>query len=110
MDDETRHEFERLESRIYWAAKIAVTIGLAVAVPVTGGAIVVYAQVNQAASKNGEQDAAIHKSQETREKVIEVDGRLRAIEGSVDEVKDEQKSQRTILENIERRVMRGAER
>lgn len=104
MDPDVAAEFERLEGRISWAAKIAVSIALAVAVPVTGGAIVVYAQVNHAAAKNGEQDAAIEKGQQTREKVVEIEQRVRGIEGSVGEVKAEQREQRQILEEIRARV------
>lgn len=104
MDADVAAEFERLEGRITWAAKIAVTIALSIAVPVTGGAIVVYAQVNHAAAKNGEQDAAIEKGRETREKVVEIDQRVRGIEGAVGEVKSEQREQRQILEEIRREV------
>ena len=106
MDEEVRQEFSRLEDRIGGAARWAVGLGIAIAVPVLSGALVVYAQVNQAQVKNGEQDAAIHRSQETREKVVEIETRVKAIEGSVGEVKDEQHEQRQILERIERQVTR----
>lgn len=104
MDEEVRQEFGRLEDRIGGAARWAIGLGLAIAVPVLSGALVVYSQVHQAVAKNGEQDVAIHRSQETREKVVEIETRIKAIEGNVGEVKDEQKEQRRILENIERQV------
>ena len=106
MDADVAEEFARLEGRISWAAKLAVTIGLAVAVPVTGGAIVVYAQVNQAAVKNGDQDAEISRNREAREKVLVIEQRLKGIEESVIDLKDGQKEQRSVLEEIRRDVKR----
>lgn len=104
MEPDVRDEFTRLEGSIAWAVKVALGAALTLAVPIGTGAVVIYAQVQQAATKNGEQDAAIHKGQETREKVVEIDQRVRGIEGSLGDVKVEQREQRQILEEIRREV------
>lgn len=104
MEAEVREEFERLEGRITWAAKVAIGIGLAVAIPVSTGAIVVYAQTNKSVSENQRQDKDIEKLNGTRDKVLQIEPRLESIEKAVGAVQDEQRQQRSILEEIRREV------
>ena len=104
MDADVQAEFDRMESRITKAAKVVIWIGLAIAVPVSGGAIVVYAQVGQVTRDAADHDKSIEKLNGTRDKVLQIEPRLEAIEKSVGQVQVEQKQQRDILEEIRREV------
>lgn len=107
MDPDVQREFERRDRISMWlggAAFSVASIAFAIGGTACWKSVDAYAQVVQAERKNDEQDAAITRAQETREKVINIDARLTGIEGSVDEVKDEQRQQRKILEEIRARV------
>lgn len=93
-----------MESRITWAAKVAIGIGLTIAVPVSTGAIVVYAQVGQVTKDTANHDKEIEKLNRTRDKVLQLEPRLESIERTVKELKDGQHQQQSILEEIRREV------
>lgn len=104
MDQDVQNEFVRLEGRITWAAKVAVSVALAIAIPIAGGAIAVYAQSNKAISETERHDKELEKLNGTRDKVLQIEPRLENIERTVKELKDGQSAQQSILEEIRREV------
>jgi len=113
MDAEVQREFERRDKLNMWLGGLALTVSLTFGTCAIERAFTAQAQVQDTVSKNGEQDRMIErntgllgKAQETREKVIEIDARLRNIENDVGELKTGQQRQQAILEEIRREVKR----
>lgn len=108
-------ELNKLERRIVRTSRLAISILLLFLLPILGTGVAVYAQVMKDATAI-EQHAvldiarerasliAVDRSQSTREKMIEIETRVKGIEVTLGELKDGQKDNRAVLEEIRREV------
>lgn len=104
MDDDTRRAFERRDKIGMWLGGLALSVSLTFGSCALERAFTANAEVALAETKNREQDQALDRGRETREKVIEIEQRIRAVESGLGEIKDGQKEQRVILDEIRREV------